>query len=40
MFAGEAVSADVMEYAASNMQLTTKDEDLFGNGSLWAFNLS
>lgn len=26
MFAGEAVSADVMEYAVSNMQLTTKDE--------------
>ena len=26
MFAGEAVPADVMEYAASNMQLTTKDE--------------
>ena len=26
MFAGEAVSADVMDYAASNMQLTTKDE--------------
>ena len=26
MFAGEAVPADVMEYAASNMQLNTKDE--------------